>query len=183
MLLWSAGVSNSSEDSPEPAPLSSSSDTFRSSAFPCTATCRITAVTLSSLPSRCPSTLSISLIVSQPSWRSFASTLHWPWAPSSGLWSCLPCGCSTWAVFCPSSFEASFVPAELCLFSMLLFLTARACLPLGFFLSPGVVFRHLLRQLGLGGPFSVVLRKVSLNPSEFECSLLSSYVEPTVPSA
>ena len=74
MLLWSAGVSNSSEDSPEPAPFSSSSYTLSSSAFPCTATCRITAVTLSSLPSRCPSTLSISLIVSQPSRR-----------PSTGL--------------------------------------------------------------------------------------------------
>ena len=85
MLLWSAGVSNSSEDSPEPVPLSSSSDTFSSSAFPCTATCRITAVTLSSLPSRCPSTLSISLIVSQPSWRSFVSTLHWRPPRASGL--------------------------------------------------------------------------------------------------
>ena len=96
MLLWSAGTSSSPEDSPEPAPFSSPSDTSSSSAFPCTATCRITAVTLSSLPSRCPSTLSISLIVSQTSWRSFASTLHWPWAPSSGLCSCLSCSCSFW---------------------------------------------------------------------------------------
>ncbi len=75
--------------------------------------CRITAVTLSSLPSRCPSTLSISLIFSQPSWRSFPSTLLWPWAPSSDLCSCLVCGCFFWATLCPPSFEAFFVPVEL----------------------------------------------------------------------
>jgi hypothetical protein len=37
--------------------------------------------------------------------------------------------------------------------------------------------------LALVGPSLSLLRKVSLNSSEFECSLLASYVEPTVPSA
>jgi hypothetical protein len=98
MLLCSAGTSSSPEDYPEPAPSASSSGITSSSAFPCTATCRITAVTLSSLPSKCPSTLSISLIVSQPSWMSFSGpgcpprvfALTLPAAASSGLRSARP---------------------------------------------------------------------------------------------
>ena len=57
--------------------------------------------------------------------------------------------------------------------------TARGCeLPL---LEP--LPQALFSAIFFCGSLSVVLSKVSLNSSEFECSLLSSYVEPTVPSA
>ncbi len=62
--------------------------------------------------------------------------------------------------------------------------TARGCeLPLLEFLSQALFSAIFSAISALVGPPLSFLRKVSLNPSEFKCSLLASYVEPTVPSA
>ena len=55
--------------------------------------------------------------------------------------------------------------------------------PLLEFLSQALLSAIFPAFSALVGPSLSFLRKVSLNPSEFECPLLSSYVEPTVPSA
>ncbi len=61
---------------------------------------------------------------------------------------------------------------------------ARGCeLPLLEFLSQALFSAIFPAFSAFVGPSLSFLRKVSLNSSEFKCSLLASYVEPTVPSA
>ncbi len=54
---------------------------------------------------------------------------------------------------------------------------------INFFVSNFTSFKYFSIYFYFYCCLSVVLSKVSLNSSEFECSLLSSYLEPTVPSA